>query len=178
MAFSIDPKYFNRFIFITGILCVILIFWGTMKYSENQQSRFEEALGDGGEIVDLSFSRFIGQDSVSVSDYKGSPVILDFWATWSQRSAQAHAKLAELQRDHPEYVIIALSVKDSEEYISQYLGENDYDFIFADGTQAYQELMVPGLPTQILFDREGKLRKIFVGYKDENQFEEILTSAR
>ncbi|MEX0772458.1 MAG: TlpA disulfide reductase family protein [Balneolales bacterium] len=157
---------------------MIAIFWGTIRYSENQQSRFEEGLGDGDEVSHMSFLQFGEEDSVSVSRHKGSPVILDFWATWSQRSAQAHGKLAELQRDHPELVIISVAVKDDEEYISQYISENNYNFIFADGTQAYQDLLVPGLPTQLMFDAKGKLKHVLVGFKDEDQFEEILTNAQ
>lgn len=178
MAFTIDPKYFNKFVFITGILCIITIIWGTLTYTENQQTRFEDGLGDGNSVSNLFFQTFEEKDSVSVSQFKGSPVILDFWATWSQRSAEAHSKLAELQRQHPEYVIIAVSVKDNEEYISRYLKENNYNFIYADGTQAYQDLMVPGLPTQLIFDKDGVLKHVFVGFKEEDQFEKILINAQ
>lgn len=178
MAFSIHPKYFNKFIAVTGVLCLIAIFWGTLKYYGNQQERFEDGLGDGSEAAGMSFYRFEEGDSVSVSQYRGSPVILDFWATWSQRSAQAHARLDRLQRDYPGLVIIALAVKDNEEYISRYVREHDYHFIYADGTRAYQDLIVPGLPTQLVFDRDGKLQHVFVGFRDEDQFEKIPTNAR
>ncbi|MEX0929795.1 MAG: TlpA disulfide reductase family protein [Balneolales bacterium] len=174
MAFTIHPKYFNKFIAFTGLLCLIAVAWTTILYVDNQQDRFEERLGDGSAVRNLAFPGIASGDSIRISAYRGSPVILDFWATWARQSSRAHRKLAELQQEHPGLVVIAASVKDSDKYVGEYLSDHDYDFIYADGTQAYQDLLVPGVPTQLVFDSKGVLQQIFVGFKDENQFDSIL----
>jgi len=106
-------------------------------------------------------------DSLQFSEFHGAPVLVDFWATWSGKSKQAHRELHELQNEFPELVIIAASVRDDDELVRSYVAEQDYNFIFVHGTGLYHEIQIPGVPSQILIDRQGYFFDFQVGEDTE-----------
>lgn len=94
-------------------------------------------------------------DSLQLSDFHGAPIVIDFWATWSGKSRQTHLALNEFQIESPELVVIAASVRDDEEMVRSYLAEQNFNFIYVNGTNLYHEMQIPGIPSQVLIDRKG-----------------------
>lgn len=158
----LDPKYFNRFIAICAALTVIAIVWGTISYSQSQKEEFRENL-DEVNFADVVFKSYSEADSVSVHDKKGGPVIIQFWSTWSGKSMHVNSFLHDFQQSSPELFVYAASVKDAEELIRDYIDEQIYDFHYVEGTEFFQDLLVPGVPASILIDKDGNLFDSQVG---------------
>jgi thiol-disulfide isomerase/thioredoxin len=82
----------------------------------------------GSEVPDIRFNR-IGKDStsvVSISDFRGKIVVLDFWATWCTSCINTFPKLDSLQREFGESVqfILVNCIKgsgDSKSKITQFI---------------------------------------------------------
>lgn len=108
------------------------------------------------DLAEIYFTRVSFEaDSLQLSDFQGAPVVIDFWATWSGKSQQTHLALNEFQIEFPELVVIAASVRDDDEMVRSYVAEQNFNFIYVNGTNLYHEIQIPGIPSQILIDRKG-----------------------
>jgi len=164
---KLDPKYFNLFIAVCAVVTIIAILYSTIRYYQNQEKTMLGNI-ENLDLGDVYLTRVSFEaDSLQLSDFHGTPVLVDFWATWSGKSQQAHRALHELQNEFPELVIIAASVRDNEELVHRYVAEQDYNFIFVYGTGLYHEIQIPGVPSHILIDRQGLFFDFQVGEDTE-----------
>lgn len=99
-------------------------------------------------------------ENISLSDYKGKPVILHFWATWCPYCKKLQPKLAELEQkyQHSGIKIVAISFNEDEGAAPQdELKERGYDFITAvEGESVANQYGVRGTPTTFFINRQGK----------------------
>lgn len=158
----LDPKHFNLFLVICAVLTLLVIVFGTIRYVSNQQIVFKENLADV-EISTIQFAQYASDDSLSISDFSGQPIVLHFWSTWSDMSMNVNRELAELKNRHNELIIIAAASRDGEEQVLEYISENPYPFEFVSGTDFYLDMLIPGLPSQIFINREGEIVDTQVG---------------
>lgn len=158
----LDQKYFNRFIIIMGALGMIAITFFTLRHSTGRITDFEDRLNETL-FTDLSFQAIVEPDSLSVSQFQGSPLVLHFWSTWSLRSQEMGHFLERFSNSYPGLVVIAAAVRDDNTLIRNYISETGHPFHHVEGTQFYQSILVPGMPSQILLDQSGSLFDFQVG---------------
>lgn len=158
----LDPKYFNLFIGICAVITLVVIVFGTMNYSQNQILDFKESISEI-QLDTLSFNQYTSEEILQLVDLKGEPVIIHFWSTWSSKSKEVNLFLDQYHESHPNLNIIAAVVKDGDEQVQEYINNQSFDFIFTNGTLFFQELLVPGVPSQILIRSDGTLFDIQVG---------------
>lgn len=170
----LDPKHFNIFIGTLGVFAIILIGYFTVTYYAGQQAEFKEKVGEGEEIRTIVFEDLETGEEFSIDEYQNRPVVLDFWAPWSGRSMQAHEQLSELRQSHPDLVILSVLVKDDENSFREYQGEHNYDFRFAQGTEVYEDFLVPGVPSYVIFGRDGIVFDVIVGYRSPEVFDNLV----
>ena len=129
------------------------------------------------EAQDLKISSLVPGDSLQGSQFKGNFVIIDFWSTWSDPSIESHTELWNLINEHSEmFVVIAAGVRDADVTILEYATEQSYPFYYVQGTEAFQKLKVPGVPSQAIFMPSGSLLQLRVGYKSPQDYD-VLRSA-
>ena len=158
----IAQKYFNLFIIICAAIAVIIIALTTIRYSQKQVLEFKNNLSEI-DLNTIAFRTYLQADSLRISELAGSPVVIQFWATWSGKSDQVNHFLNEYQKAHPDLTVVAAAVRDGEEQIMEYLQENNFHFDFVEGTVFYQQIYVPGIPAQILIGRDGELFDTHIG---------------
>ena len=117
--------------------------------------------------------------AVSLSDFRGKVVLLDFWATWCPPCRKEIPHLKEL---HTEYgddglVIlgIALDVK-GRRVVAPFVEEHQLPYPIVLGGQEVSRAYggVRNIPTAFLIDRDGLIRRRYVGYQDKDVFERDL----
>ncbi len=143
----IDPRFFNRFMIVLAVICLVAIGLASFRFIGTQEKRFLERL----DISNPSKFFFTAVEGDTLHMTPGRPVILLFWATWSERSLDELYDLFSWHRDHPNYTVIAAYVKDSPEFAMIHNRPDLMNFFMADGTGIYQDLRVPGIPTVIVF---------------------------
>lgn len=158
----LDPKYFNLFLVACGVLTLIVIIFGTIRYVSNQQETFKENLAET-ELSEHYFMEYASDDSLSIAQFSGEPVVIHFWSTWSGKSLEINEMLREFKSDNEELVVIAAAARDGEELILEYMEEHSLPFYFVNGTDIYLDLLVPGLPSQIMINRNGEVVDTQVG---------------
>ena len=99
--------------------------------------------------------------TVSLSDYRGKVVLLNAWATWCPPCVAEMPSLERLQelRGGDDFAVVPVSLDRRIEEIGEWYARNDIDDlpIIHDGSFSMQaRLELPGLPTTILYDRQGR----------------------
>lgn len=102
-------------------------------------------------------------DTVTLEDYKGQYVYINFWATWCQYCDEEMPDLMAFQKKHAEELtVLAINVNEKNDVVQKYIDKNKLDLkilMDSDGTvsQVYQ---VSAFPTTFLVDKAGKI----IGY--------------
>src|ERR1700720_10512 len=134
----------------------------------------------GSRLPDFSVKDLQGRD-ISSADLRGKVALIDFWATWCQpckKEMPGYQKLAD--RYGPRgFAVIGLkfdTMADTEDPIlfAKKIGVR-YPIAVASDDLKQRFGGIEGLPTTMLYDREGILRKKVVGFEYTSAFESELT---
>ncbi len=109
-------------------------------------------------------------NSVSLSDYRGTPVMLNFWATWCPPCRAELPLIQEYQDKYAdEFVVLAVNGGETAQEVQAFVTAQEFDLTFlldADFgvTDLYQ---VRGFPTSIFVGADGATQKIHIGELSE-----------
>jgi len=111
-----------------------------------------------------------------LSDYRGQPVVLDFWATWCTPCRASMPHLNEIQeRFQPQgLVVIGLSVDDGKSFVVRRYAERlgvRFRLGMADEGVLDNYGPIRSIPTTIFINRRGEVVRRVVGYVDAETLE-------
>jgi peroxiredoxin len=131
----------------------------------------------------------INGKTVSLADYKGKVLILDFWATWCvpcRESFPATQKVLNKYKDDPAVSFLFIDTREKTDnyvdLIKKFLDENHYTFKVVldekgpDGIQnkMYKQYVMPGIPTKFIIDKNGVIRFKVIGFNPNLTEEDIM----
>ena len=120
---------------------------------------------------------------ISLSDYRGRPVILNFWASWCGPCRYEVPAFKALYERYPEeqVVIIAVSTQDDPDSARGYAIADGLKFVIpVDPRGIVANLYnVRGLPTTFIIDENGVIKSIKIGpFLSVDEIEERLASVK
>jgi len=107
--------------------------------------------------------------TVSLADFKGKVVLVDFWATWCDPCKDEIPELIKLQNElAPKgFTVLGVSMDEDVADVAPFAktAKINYPVILNGGEQAPLHWIVPGLPTAYLIGKDGKTIKRLFGSK-------------
>ncbi len=166
---------------IIGLVTILLVACSSESKDDNssaavglaQSESQSEALSDVSESDEgiahepelaPSFSlETLDGEVVTLKDYEGSYVILNFWATWCQYCDQEMPDLMAFQDKYKDEVtVLSINVKEDSKTVQAYATKKNLNLtvlLDKDG-QIAKDYQVGAYPTSFLIDRAGKI----IGY--------------
>ncbi|NQV50654.1 MAG: TlpA family protein disulfide reductase [Candidatus Marinimicrobia bacterium] len=112
---------------------------------------------------------------VSLSDFKGKVIIVDFWATWCGPCKMEIPSFIKLQEDYKDdVVILGISLDQSGPKAVVPFAKKmniNYPIVYGDGSVVQAYGGVRGIPTTFVIDRDFNIQRKYVGYTDHKVFE-------
>ncbi len=130
-----------------------------------------DAPAPGFELASLS------GESIQLEDYRGKPVLLNFWATWcAPCRLEMPAFQSRFEKHASELAIVAVNNAESPAEVQAFVDEFSLTFdILLDPEAEVQRLYrVRGYPTSLLIDAEGVIRVQHIGLMTEGQLDGYL----
>lgn len=101
----------------------------------------------------------INGETVSLSDYRGKKVLLNFWATWCGPCVGEMPAFQRLWDDYPDDVaILAINCGEDAATVEQFASDNNYTFpiiLDEDGTLQAMFGGITSIPATLVLDGEG-----------------------
>lgn len=119
-------------------------------------------------------------ENVSLSDYEGKIVLVNFWATWCGFCVKEMPDLDKFDKEHDDVVVLAIDVMEEEDKVREYIEGGGYSFdvgLDLDGEVA-KDYLISAYPTSYFIDTDGSLIGRVPGMLEYEQMLEILESIR
>jgi cytochrome c biogenesis protein CcmG/thiol:disulfide interchange protein DsbE len=119
----------------------------------------------------------LGGKEISLDDYKGKVIFLNFWATWCPPCRQEIPGFIKAYEKHKDdgLVILGVAVSDREESVKSYVEKSNMTYPIAMGDSKIIKDYRPGnaIPATIIIDRDGNIFHKHVGFMEQSAVEEI-----
>lgn len=127
---------------------------------ELEEKQTSNVLAPDFELVNLE------GEMVSLSDFRGKAVLVNFWATWCPPCRAEMPLIDEFAERHTqELVVLAVNAGEGESEVRSFVRAHDLDFVFLlDPENSVATLYrVRGFPTSLFIDQQGQLQATHIG---------------
>jgi peroxiredoxin len=160
---------------IIGSLLLLLLI-GVAFYQVLNQPDTPVKADEGKEAVDFTLKDPDGKE-ITLSDYKGKKVLLNFWATWCNPCKKEMPDMEKIHQSHPDVVVLAVNI-DSDQDIKGFMSDLKLTFrtgLDVDG-EVNKKYKVVSIPTSFFINEEGVINKKVVGVMEYKQMEEHIAN--
>ena len=134
----------------------------------------------GKSLNDMGWQLADGQRNL-FSQYNGSVLILDFYATWCEPCRKSIPQLVELQRRYKEQGlrVIGLNVGGPDDWpkVADFARELKIQYTLAVPETELTSFLLSDnqqIPQTFVFDRQGRLVKRVIGFSDSDSFKDLV----
>lgn len=181
--------------FLLGMALALFLFGGSFldNFSGEEPADMPQITspGQGTKASNLAINTLVAGDRaadfslldldgnvVSLHDFAGQPVVINFWATWC---APCRIEMPELQNAYDTYqdqdlVILAVNAQEEEQHVREFFAELGLTFpalLDSDG-QVGGAYGAFGLPSTYFVNRSGEVTAVHRGILSEDQIEVYL----
>lgn len=137
--------------------------------------------GQGSPAPTFTLDAKSGQ-KVSLDQYKGQVVMINFWASWCGPCRQEMPLLENIYKKYGKlgFTMLGVNVEPDSKLADEWLKATPVSFpVLYDRDSKVSKLYdVAGMPSTVIIDRKGQVRMLHRGYKpgDENEYMDSIRS--
>lgn len=108
----------------------------------------------------------INGESISLSDFRGKVVLLDFWATWCGPCRTAIPYIEALYQKYKDQGLVVIGMNDEADHdkVKEFAKNRMSYTILLDADEQFQKYRINGIPTVYYINREGNIHYRDVGF--------------
>ena len=172
---------------MTRRITVVVVFIAiSISVSVYSMGRISQKQGEESKIVvsknlayDFHLKELVGEKYYKLSDFRGKPVFLDFWASWCPPCRQSAPYIEKLHTEFKgEVKVIGISLDRNVSNAMDFLKKNSIKFLQLEGygEDVSAKYKVRGIPAFFIIDSDGNIVKRYSGYSPDyyNEWVEIL----
>lgn len=131
----------------------------------------------GGTVTDFTIGS-LDNGQISLADYEGEVIIMNFWATWCPPCRAEMPGINNFYEAHKDegLVVLAINEEESEEQVRPFIELNEFSFpvlLDIEGRVA-QQYSTRSFPTTFIIDRNGVIQHVQTGEITERELERIV----
>ena len=165
-----------------AVFLVLLLIWGSgceVKTEREEIGKLEEAIKaekEWGDAPDFTLPELAG-NSLTLSDFKGKVIILNFWATWCPPCRMEIPDFVELYEKYKDegLLIIGVNLDGGDSRSVKQFSEKykiNYPIVLGNVKVTEDYGGIRAIPTTFVIDRNGNIREKYVGYRPRAIFED------
>lgn len=118
-------------------------------------------------------------DALSIKDYRGKVVLLNFFATWCppcrQELPRVQAELWDAHGENPAFEILVLAREEGWDKLDPFIEKTGYTFPIVPDLErlVFSKFATQSIPRNVVLDRNGKIIYQSIGYSPD-EFDEMV----
>src|SRR5574337_171451 len=110
---------------------------------------------------------------VSLDDFKGRVVIIDFWASWCPPCKKEFPELNKFSSNRPDLSVIAINIDKKREHAEGFLSgvpniSKNFHVLLDPDAVVIAEYNARAMPTSFVLDRDGVIRYVHFGFRESD----------
>src|SRR5271157_1669886 len=158
-----------------AILLIVLACLAGGYYLNRRWTPKGRPAGSAGAAPEFTLTDLEGR-KLSLADYKGKVVLLDFWATWCGPCRTEIPHFVEMQNKYgPQgFQVIGISMDDDVKPVREYYQQHRLNYPVAVGDDKLADRFggTLGLPVNVIIDRQGRISSKHLGATDVSVFDQ------
>lgn len=165
------------YLLFSGLALVII---GVLMWLGGQSTSGTAAMGPAeiGQPAPPFELASLSGEKVSLEDYQGKVVVVNFWATWCP---PCRAEMPGIQQVYAQYreqgvVVLAVNAHEERSLVNEFVFSNGLTFpVLLDAQSiAGNQYQASGLPTTVIIDRDGTITHMQSGPLTAEQLEALI----
>jgi cytochrome c biogenesis protein CcmG/thiol:disulfide interchange protein DsbE len=167
---------------ISLVFLLAVLFWADKRFPAARNQETKTAGSAGSSPEETVPIRDMQDHDVTLADYKGKVVLVNFWATWCEPCQIEIPWMMEFQKRYGPrgFTILGVSMdEDGKKVVAPFLEKSRFDLDGQKQSMNYPILLgndgiaakfggILGLPTSMLFSRNGRKIKTITGLVDHD----------
>lgn len=116
----------------------------------------------------FKLSTLDGKSQVTLAQFKGKVVVVDFWAVWCPHCVDEMPSLNEFAEKHKDagVVVLAVDEDDDKEKVKPFVADHHLTLpvLLDDGHKVSEDYGVNGIPHTVVIGPDGVVKNVFIGY--------------
>lgn len=136
----------------------------------NNVPQYEEGTEEGKKAINFS-GKNLADNLISLSDYKGKKVFLNFWATWCGPCVRELPSIQKIHENYPDIKIITVNCGENSNDVKNFMDRNNYTFpvLIDESSTISYSYFADYIPLTLIIDENGIITKRHVGSLTEDE---------
>ncbi|MEB6551138.1 thiol-disulfide oxidoreductase ResA [Heyndrickxia sporothermodurans] len=158
----------------TSILIILFLMVGYALYQNLNKDDKTVFAKEGKPAINFQLKN-LNKEKVTLSDYKGKVVLLNFWGTWCEPCKKEMPAIESIYNKYKKdgFEVLAINLNESAFAISSFLKQNKVNIpvLLDKNDEVNKAYNVYRLPASFFIDRKGKIVRVHEGEMNEKQIE-------